>query len=173
MLGGAEVVEVRIRGYTIGLGALLAVAVLMAGAPAEAATTGYSGRFAQGGELSFNLKKERGERKVTRWRWTDFPVVCASGAETTEGHYTFWLEVKRREFAGRAVLESPSGRTIGGAKVEGRFRHGYQTAGGSFRVYGRTPEDHRHCDSGKVDWTAAEEVTTPPPVGPNVPQARL
>lgn len=136
--------------------ALMAALTLPGSAPAG--TTGYSGAFEAGGKLSFGLS-DHDERYVTRWKWSDFPVTCATGERVTSGKYLFKLQVRRRKFGGRAVLRAASGSVIGGAKVRGEFGPGYETASGTFRVYGRTPEGYRDCESGKSPWTATRDLT--------------
>jgi hypothetical protein len=59
------------------------------------------------------------------------------------------------------VLRANSGKIIGGAKVHGEFGPGYANASGAFRVYGRTPEGHRNCESGRSSWTATRDLTPP------------
>lgn len=128
---------------------------------AFAATTPYGGTFATGGKLEFKLKHRRSERKVRGWTWSQFPVTCDNKPTTTSGQYLFALRVDAREFKGRAVLrrDGDSGPVVGGARVVGTFSGGYRGAAGTFRVYGKTPEGAKHCESGRVDWTATEQVT--------------
>ena len=137
---------------------LFAAALALPGS-ATAGPIGYSGTFEAGGELSFGLKERDDRRYVTRWRWSDFPVSCRSGEQTTSGRYLFRLRVRHREFGGRAVLRTLAGNVIGGAKVRGEFGPGYETASGTFRVYGRTPEGYRNCESGQAPWSATRDVT--------------
>jgi hypothetical protein len=139
--------------------AVVLVAALVLPASAPAGVIGYSGTFEPGGKLSFGLKEVDGKRYVTRWKWWEFPVTCANGEQVTRGKYLFKLRVRHRKFVGRGVRRSPSGRVIGGAKVRGEFGPGHETAAGSFRVYGRTPEEYRDCESGKLPWTATRDVT--------------
>lgn len=142
--------------------AVVVAIALAATAVAAAGSTGYSGTFETGGKLSFGLKKRDGKRYVTRWKWSDFPIECASEPQLTSGKYLFSLRVRQREFAGRAVLRSQSGQVIGGAKVRGEFGSGYATASGTFRVYGRTPEGYSECESGSTRWAATRDPVTPP-----------
>jgi hypothetical protein len=135
--------------------ALLTALVLPGTAPAG--WTGYSGTFEAGGKLTFGLSQGQGKRYVTKWRWRDFPVKCADGEQATSDRYVFRMRVQRKGFGGRGVLRAPSGTVIGGAKAQGEFGPGYESASGTFRVYGRTPEGHRQCESGKVPWTAARD----------------
>jgi hypothetical protein len=163
ILGEERTVRRRIRGQTIGLVAFATV-LLLASTPTQGATTGYTGTFATGGKLSFDLKRKGGKRLVKRWRWTDFPLTCDGTPQTTSSWYEFSLKARKRRFQGGAVLRR-DGEIIGGARVAGEFARGYVTATGTFRVWGRTPEKYENCESKKVGWTASKTLTTPPPEG--------
>jgi hypothetical protein len=142
---------------------VVGTAMAIPAASQGAMKTDYSGTFATTGELSFALKKRRGERRVKEWSWSNFPVTCGADPRTTSGRYLFSLEVRHRRFSGRAVRRSQSGEVVGGAKVVGEFSRAYSVAEGTFRVYGETPEGSKDCESGKVGWTAQPKVAPPRP----------
>jgi hypothetical protein len=140
--------------------AALVAALAIPAVAGAVASTHFEGKFATSGDVSFKLKRSKGERKVSLWSWDQFPLMCAGKPRETHGYFARKdLPVKHREFAGRAVYRAPNGRVLGKAKVDGEFEKGFARASGLFKVTGETPEGDHDCDSGLIAWNASESAT--------------
>jgi hypothetical protein len=141
----------------IGLVALAVALVLPAVAGAGQDKTRYLGSFESSGTLQFVVKKTDRGKKVFNFRWTDFPLDCKGGEDTSSNGLTFGVRVRNGRFETQAVdnPDNPGSRLFLEGRLEG------VSASGTMRLRGkRVPVDgpgRKECDSGTVDWSASQD----------------
>ena len=132
--------------------AVLALSLSIA-AIAPAATRNFAGSVEEGGLMAFKLKTEDGHKVVKGFQWgKGVPATCEVGGETTlNGATGSAMRVRHGEFGATEDI----GYAI--QKVAGEFRTRHK-AKGTLRVRGDFV-DTENCDTGRLHWTATDQVT--------------
>ncbi len=123
------------------------VLVLAVGALGK--TTQFSGPIKPSGTLSFKLtQKQDFTRLRNGFRFEALPLSCTGGKETTSGHLTFPVNVKRRHFVATAKARHGAASLV----MKGKFKPGFKLARGTIEIQGkRVPLDsggNGKCHSG-------------------------
>ena len=133
---------------------------LIAPATVGAATRSYSGAFEVSGTVGFDVKTKRGKKKVINFSFSQLPVECDGGPNTSSGNVPeFKIKVNDSgKFDADLVSTDPGaeaelnidGKLKSGGKAEGTVRlHGQDVIVNNTSGGARQP-----CDSGKTEWTA-------------------
>jgi hypothetical protein len=133
---------------------------LVAPATVGAATRSYSGTFESSGTVGFDVRKKDGKRKVINFSFSNLPLECDGGPNSTSGSVpNFRIKVsKRGNFDADLVSTDPDAEAE--LNIDGKLKSG-GNAEGTVRVHGEdvivnNPQgDRQPCDSGKTDWTAS------------------
>lgn len=125
---------------------------------AFAKTREYTGTVAPSGTLEFKWKKKKKRKpKVKGLTFSQVPITCAEGANTTTGRLTFGIKVRKKRFQADAKDNEGSMLTVAGTVSKGG-------SSGTIRVFGATPLDNpptdpptrgTGCDTGVLNWTAS------------------
>lgn len=146
--------------------ALLVVSAVGLAAPASMGATvkQYNGTFTPGGTLSFKLKKTNKGKKVIDFTFSNFPVACSGGPNTTSGNLTFPVKVKNNKFEAAGVAGNDPNNPRSRLDLTGEFKPG-QKAEGTMKVRGPKvnvdnppPRGTSDCSSPKTNWTATALV---------------
>jgi len=147
---------VQVRRF-VAIVATTAVALAAPSAAEAGKTTSYDGAFAPSGALQFDVKQTSNGKKVLKFRWTDFPLACRGGPETSSSRLRFAVDVSQKRFRTSAVDDQDHPGAL--LKLNGKLI-GQDAAVGSMRIRGdRVPIDRgtdkrKQCDSGRLRWTA-------------------
>jgi hypothetical protein len=138
---------------------LALVAALVPVGAAWAGSTGFFGKFENGGTVTFALETPGAggtQYLVHDWAWDNLKIKCHNGKHRYDGNFIDALTVNpdTRRFSKRAL-----NRWGGKAILHGEFDETYASATGTFKIKGRTAVGKR-CRSGEALWTADE---VPPP----------
>ena len=131
---------------------LVAVAAIALPSGAGAATTQFSGKFENGGRVSFGLDGKNGTyTAVVGWSWENFKIHCRNGRHRQDGNFKEPIPITDMTFVAEKI-----NRYGGTAKVKGTFSEDWKSASGIFKVSGPTSWGN-HCHSGKIAWHATAE----------------
>ena len=146
---------------------IAAVAALCVGLVAPTAfsatisTKRYKGDIDVGGTVDFKVRKSKrpghpAVRKVISFKFSQLPVECDGGDNTSSGEITFKVRVRNGKFNINGVQGSPQNPTAS-LRIHGELK-GPRNASGTIRVRGsQTPVDvggSDNCDSKTQDWSA-------------------
>ena len=137
---------------------LTLVIALALPAQASARQREYDGTVTPSGELGFKVKFKKGKKpKVKGFTFSDVPINCDGGPNTTFGKVTGGLKLKKKRFGAQLTNEEGTSNLHVAGTVSKKG------SSGTIRVFGAVPlEDPptdpppigSNCETGVLDWTA-------------------